>query len=102
MDRAAADTALRYEPVGAFLVRMCSEPGLFAISCRTSSTDLQEMHLGSAAAHGYASSGACRCLTICVFVHVLEHKARTCLLLLLCFVCFEESSLGWWNLLRTS
>ena len=37
MDRLAADAALHYQPVGAFLVRMCSEPGSFAISCRTSS-----------------------------------------------------------------
>jgi len=36
MDRPAADAALRYQPVGAFLVRLCSEPGSFAISCRTS------------------------------------------------------------------
>ena len=36
MDRCAADAALRFQPVGAFLVRMCSEPGSFAISCRTS------------------------------------------------------------------
>lgn len=36
MDRVAADAALQYQPVGAFLVRMCSEPGSFAISCRTS------------------------------------------------------------------
>ncbi|DBA86232.1 hypothetical protein WJX77_001095 [Trebouxia sp. C0004] len=35
VDRPAADAALRYHPVGAFLVRMCSEPGSFAISCRT-------------------------------------------------------------------
>ena len=56
VDRAAADAALRYEPVGAFLVRMCSEPGLFAISCRTS-TDLQDMHLGAAAADGHPSTG---------------------------------------------
>ena len=37
MDRSAADAALRFQPVGTFLVRMCSEPGSFAISCRTSS-----------------------------------------------------------------
>ena len=54
VDRAAADAALRYEPVGAFLVRMCSEPGLFAISCRTS-TDLQD--LAGAAVDGYPSTG---------------------------------------------
>ena len=36
MDRSAADAALRFQPVGAFLVRMCSEPGSFAISCRSS------------------------------------------------------------------
>lgn len=67
LNRAAADTALRYEPVGAFLVRMCSEPGLFAISCRTS-TDLQEMHLGSAAAHAFASSGVLSQLLMSQFV----------------------------------
>lgn len=55
LDRAAADTALRYEPVGAFLVRMCSEPGLFAISCRTSQ-DVEGMRT-DAAAHGFASAG---------------------------------------------
>ncbi|KAL3159675.1 hypothetical protein ABBQ38_010082 [Trebouxia sp. C0009 RCD-2024] len=55
MDRAAADTALRYEPLGAFLVRMCPEPGLFAISCQTSQ-DLQGMRSGSAAAAGLASA----------------------------------------------
>lgn len=55
MDRAAAEAALRYEPVGAFLVRMCSEPGLFAVSCRTSA-DMQDMHLDSNA-DGYACPG---------------------------------------------
>ncbi|KAL3157642.1 hypothetical protein ABBQ32_012087 [Trebouxia sp. C0010 RCD-2024] len=56
MDRAAAETALRFEPVGAFLVRMCPEPGLFAISCQTSQ-DLQGMRSGCAAAAGFASAG---------------------------------------------
>ena len=56
MDRAAADAALRFEPVGAFLVRMCSEPGLFAISCRTS-PERQNMQLGTAAADAYATAG---------------------------------------------
>ena len=80
MDRAAADTALRYEPVGAFLVRMCSEPALFAISCRTSS-EMQHMHLGSAAADAYASQGKChicRCHPLCL--HGMTGCIPVCLL----------------------
>ena len=45
MDRCAADAALRFQPAGAFLVRMCSEPGSFAISCR-SSNDPHHMSAG--------------------------------------------------------
>ena len=48
MDRAAADAALRYQPVGAFLVRLCPEPGSFAISCRTSADPHQVQGSGPA------------------------------------------------------
>ena len=55
MDRSSADAALRYEPQGAFLVRMCPEPGCYAISCRTSN-DSQSVDQ-AASADGFASSG---------------------------------------------
>lgn len=53
--RNAAEAALRYEPVGTFVVRMCAEPGCFAISCRIS-TDAQDMHMGNSD-DGYAPRG---------------------------------------------
>lgn len=34
MDREGAEALLQYHPPGAFLVRICQEPGSFSISCR--------------------------------------------------------------------
>lgn len=34
MDREGAEATLRYHPPGAFLIRICQEPGSFAVSCR--------------------------------------------------------------------
>ena len=57
MDRAAADAALRYQPVGAFLVRLTPEPGSFAISCRTSPDPHQV--LGGAPATPFPGQPCC-------------------------------------------
>ena len=34
MDREGAEASLQYHPPGAFLIRICQEPGSFAVSCR--------------------------------------------------------------------
>lgn len=36
MERGAAELVLWYHPPGTFLIRICQEPGSFAVSCRVS------------------------------------------------------------------
>ena len=74
MDRTAADVALRYEPQGAFLVRMCPEPGCFAISCRTSS-DPHSLDL-AASADGFASSGELSAVNAESYSHVFDAERK--------------------------
>ena len=73
MDRSAADAALRFQPVGAFLVRMCSEPGSFAISCRTSN---DPDHMGGGLPGECFSRCSCLALPSCTNCKNSTNKNR--------------------------
>ena len=76
MDRCAADAALRFQPVGAFLVRMCSEPGSFAISCRCSN----DPHHMAAGLPGecFPSHSASHCLLTPLMIDFQDAPVRLC------------------------